>query len=615
MSTKEATNMKTLRRGLLLMVCGAALSGEAFADPPSISSFSPSSGPIGTAVTINGSNFDPTPANNIVYFGAVKATVVSASSTSLGVTVPVGTTYQPISVTIAGLTACSKTPFIVTYPGEHVINSKSFLPKIDFATGNNPYYGIANCDIDGDGKPDIVVSNRADNSISVLRNISNDGAVSFAPKQDFSVGTGPLDLNFGDLDGDGKLDLVIVNTIANSFSILRNTSTVGGVSFEDPINFGTQQGPHSIGLTDFDGDGLIDVAVTNQQYSIRVSIFRNTSTGSSITFAARVDYSLLANGTGIAFGDLDGDGKPEIVAGTESGNKVSVFLNNCSVGTISFADGQNFTTGSTARGVAIGDADGDGKSDLFVSNQSGNSVSVLKNNSSVGSLAFNTHIDFTVGTEPFDIALGDVDGDGKVDIATSNLIANTVSVLHNSSTSGTVSFEPKVDFSTGESPYGIVLGDIDGDGKPDIETANFNDNTISVLWNFSQFTEQTLISLTGVSYSSVAWGDYDNDGDLDVLLAGNTGSGYVSKIYRNNGDNTFAEQTSISLTGVNTSSVAWGDYDNDGDLDILLTGDSGSGYVSKIYRNNGDNTFTEQTSISLAVVSHTSVAWGDYDND
>ncbi|MFA4907281.1 MAG: FG-GAP-like repeat-containing protein, partial [archaeon] len=132
----------------------------------------------------------------------------------------------------------------------------------------------------------------------------------------------------------------------------------------------------------------------------------------------------------------------------------------------------------------------------------------------------------------------------------------------------------------------------------------------------SIFTEQTGISLTGVDYSSVVWGDYDNDGDLDILLTGYTGSTYVSKIYRNNGNNSFTEQTGISLTGVVHSSVAWGDYDNDGDLDILLTGYTSSGsFVSKIYRNNGNNSFTEQTGISLTGVDYSSVAWGDYDND
>ena len=82
----------------------------------------------------------------------------------------------------------------------------------------------------------------------------------------------------------------------------------------------------------------------------------------------------------------------------------------------------------------------------------------------------------------------------------------------------------------------------------------------------------------------MAWGDYDNDGDLDILLTGDSGSGYIAKVYQNTGSG-FSEVYSGSLTGVRYGSVAWGDYDDDGDLDILLTGNSGSGYVSHIYRN------------------------------
>ena len=83
----------------------------------------------------------------------------------------------------------------------------------------------------------------------------------------------------------------------------------------------------------------------------------------------------------------------------------------------------------------------------------------------------------------------------------------------------------------------------------------------------------------------MAWGDYDNDGDLDILLTGDHGSGgRVAKVYRNDGGGTFTD-IGAGLTGVYDSSVAWGDYDNDGDLDILLTGYSGSGKVAKVYRN------------------------------
>ncbi|MBI1925526.1 PD40 domain-containing protein [Candidatus Poribacteria bacterium] len=118
--------------------------------------------------------------------------------------------------------------------------------------------------------------------------------------------------------------------------------------------------------------------------------------------------------------------------------------------------------------------------------------------------------------------------------------------------------------------------------------------------------------LIGAYNSSVAWGDYDNDGDLDILLTGWPNGPDVSKVYRN--DNGNFVDISASLIGVEMSSVAWGDYDNDGDLDILLTGAPQSGdYISKIYRNDNGN-FVD-ISVSLTGVAQGSVAWGDYDND
>jgi len=135
---------------------------------------------------------------------------------------------------------------------------------------------------------------------------------------------------------------------------------------------------------------------------------------------------------------------------------------------------------------------------------------------------------------------------------------------------------------------------------------------ITVLVGQVSFTDINA-SLSGVAASSVAWGDYDNDGDLDLLL---TGLPYSSKIYRNDGSDTFTN-TGISLTGVSRSFSSWGDYDNDGDLDILLTGaiDNSDTKVSKIYRNDGSNTFVELTSVSLTGIWYGSAAWGDYDND
>ncbi len=130
------------------------------------------------------------------------------------------------------------------------------------------------------------------------------------------------------------------------------------------------------------------------------------------------------------------------------------------------------------------------------------------------------------------------------------------------------------------------------------------------------FTEQTEISLTGIFKSSVNWGDYDNDGDLDILISGDTEEERVTKIYRNNGGNSFTEQTEISLLGVRYSSAEWGDYDNDGFLDILLAGYSGSDWTADIYRNNGNNSFTVRSDFLITgVANREGSSWGDYNND
>jgi predicted nucleotidyltransferase len=161
-----------------------------------------------------------------------------------------------------------------------------------------------------------------------------------------------------------------------------------------------------------------------------------------------------------------------------------------------------------------------------------------------------------------------------------------------------------------------AFGDYDNDGDLDILlTGDSGSGYIAKVYQNTRgsFSEDTGISLTGVSDSSVAFGDYDNDGDLDILLTGESDNDRIAKVYRNTGGS-FSEDTGISLAGVSYSSVAFGDYDNDGDLDILLTGSSDSGRIAKVYRNIGGN-FNEDTGISLTGVSYSSVAFGDYDND
>ncbi|MFM8834887.1 MAG: FG-GAP-like repeat-containing protein, partial [Cytophagales bacterium] len=110
-------------------------------------------------------------------------------------------------------------------------------------------------------------------------------------------------------------------------------------------------------------------------------------------------------------------------------------------------------------------------------------VSVFRNTGSSGTVSYATGVDFATGTNPNSVAIGDLDGDGKPDLAVANEISRTLSVFHNTGSSGTVSFAAKVDFTTGADPRSVAIGDLDGDGKPDLAVANLSSNTVSVIRN------------------------------------------------------------------------------------------------------------------------------------
>jgi len=445
---------------------------------PTITSFSPTSGPIGTTVTITGTNFNTTADDNVVFFGATRAVVTAATATSLTVTVPTGATYQNISVTniTTGLTVYSASPFITTFDGSNCFDSLSFAPKADYTTGYSPYRTTI-ADIDGDGKPDIAVVNYDDNSISIFRNTSNGGSVSFAAKVDFTTGSYPTSISMGDLNGDGKPDLVVTNYLSQTISVFKNTSTAGTISFAAKVDYGTGLHPYCVSIGDLDGDGKPDLAVVSYDNN-SISIFQNTSSNGLISFATKLDLPNEGFNRSIIIGDLDGDGKPDLVV-VGSGH-LSVFRNTSTIGALSFAVKANFGAGNMS--VAIGDLDGDGKPDLVVTNGNGNNtISILWNTSINDTVSFATKIDLGTGGNPFYISIGDLDGDGKPDLAVTNSGSNTVSVFHNTSSSGLVSFARRVDYGTGASPFGLSIGDLNGDHKPDLAIANYNSKTVSVL--------------------------------------------------------------------------------------------------------------------------------------
>ncbi len=470
--------------------CNTATSSGSFTvSPPAIpviTGFIPTGGPIGTTVTITGNNFNTTPANNIVYFGATRGTVTAATSTQITVTVPAGATFQPISVLVNGLVTYARQPFIVNFGCSQIIDASAFAPKVDVTTGLEPY-AIALGDFDQDGKTDMATANYSDNTISIFRNTSSGpGNVSYPFKIDFSTGAGrPYALSIGDFDGDGKLDAAVANETTNTVSVFRNTSTgPGNINFAGKIDFATGLFPHGITSTDFNNDGKVDLAVTSNTANV-VSVFRNTSSGPGvINFGLRIDFPTGQAAQDVSNGDLDGDGLFDLVVTNYTSNTISVFRNTSAAGSINFAAKVDLPTGNTPNSVSIGDLDGDGKADIAVANAGSNNVSLFRNTSSgVGSIAFAVQADLPVGVGAFWVAMSDLSGDGKPDLAVPDF-GNKVAVFQNTSTgAGNIGFATSQDFLTGDTPQAVAIGDLDGDGKADLAVANAFGSSISVLLN------------------------------------------------------------------------------------------------------------------------------------
>jgi gliding motility-associated-like protein len=474
---------------------------------PAITSFTPGSGPVGTTVTITGTNFSATPANNIVYFGATRASVMGATATQLTVTVPVGATYQPITVQVAGLTGYSAKPFVVTFAGGGNISACSFAPQVDLYTIGSTETGVIGTlvDLDGDGKIDIVMGNNLGNYISVLKNISSPGSLgssSFATRLDLATGTpaggtpapGPVEVYHGDLDGDGKPDLAVTNYTNGYISVFRNTSTLGTISFASRVDFPSGSFVGGGEIYDIDGDGKLDIVFV--PFFEGVAVLRNTSTigvidGSS--FAPRVAFDVGPNPFPFAIGDLDGDGKPEIsVANAAGTNTMSIIRNLSTPGSVSFAPKVAFPTDGAVT-VSIGDIDGDGKLDLVTNFTS---LTVYRNNSTIGSLSFSSTV-FGTGVTQYTSALDDLDGDGKIDVVTANYVNNTLSIFKNTSTPGAVSFAIQNNFPANLRPYDMNIGDMDGDGKNDLLTTTYS---LSIYRNvIGEISPPTITSFTPAS--------------------------------------------------------------------------------------------------------------------
>ncbi len=557
---------------------------------PAISSFAPAAGTNGTVVTISGTNFSATAFSNIVYFGAVKAMVLAASSNSLTVTVPAGSTFAPITATVGGLTGYSGKMFEPTFTGNGSnITSSSFAPSFNLTTGNGPQCAVI-ADLDGDGRPDIALPCGDAHVIAIFRNIGTNGtplgAASFAPRVDLSLPTNgtagnPYRLRALDLDGDGKLDLVVCEVNGNRVVVFRNVAAPGTLaanSFETPFVLFAGNDCRFATAADLDADGRVDMVALNYGDKT-ISIFKNIGGAGSLaanSFAPPVVLAAPGGPYDATLADLDGDGKPDLAVANPDNNTVSIYQNLATAGSLntnSFAARRDLAGGTNPETIAAVDLDGDGRLDLAVGSVQSDNVNVYRNIHAGGPLTTNSfapQVDFGTPGWMHTVSVADFNGDGKPDLGVVGELGSYMAIFQNTSTPGSFtvnSFAPRVDFGTGWNPWGIAAGDLDGDGRPDIVFCNQYDSNIQIYQNAVPFgaPPPPPPSCTPPASGLVGWwpgegNASDNVGTNHALLFGGAtyAAGKVGQGFRLDGTNSYLQiPDSAALKPANLTVEAW----------------------------------------------------------
>ena len=412
----------------------------------------------------------------------------------------------------------------ITKPGA----APSFSPATTYATGTGPNH-LAVADLDGNGRPELLVANSGSDNVSVFRNLTApaEPAPSFAAQVGFGGSGG--DVIAADFNGDGWPDLAVTNSGSANVSVHLNTAAPGAASpsYAPKNDFATGALPLSVTAADFNGDGRPDLAVVNRDSST-VSVLLNLTapgaTAAAFTLATNVGPSSFPFALAVTATDVNGDGRPDLAV-TTNGN-VSVLLNDTAPGaaTPSFPTKTDFALGFTARSIAAADFNGDGRPDLAVDRIGNDRVSVLLNRTPAGDATpdFAPTSDFITDDGPVFVTAADLNGDGRPDLAVSNTLADTVAVLINTAAPGAAaaSFAPRTSHAAGTQPGGLSAADLNGDGRLDLAVGHSNFNALTVLRNLTA-PGATAASFGRTDFSpfvsdSVATADFNADGRPDV---------------------------------------------------------------------------------------------------
>jgi glucose/arabinose dehydrogenase len=347
-------------------------------------------------------------------------------------------------------------------------SASPFAAPTSYTTGSHAH-GVTIGDVNGDGKSDLLSVSAGTATMYVLLGNGNGG---FGAPAAFATGSEPKTVALGDLNGDGKLDAVTANQGSSSVSVLLGN---GDGTFQPRVDYASPTGSHEATIGDVDVDGKLDVAVVG---SGPAGVLFGNGNG---TFLPKVDVTVGTLPRSVAILDVNKDGKPDLAVANHDSNTVSIVLGD---GNRTFQAAVNRVAGTGPHSLRTADLNGDGFPDLVVANDTSNNVTVFLGN---GTASFGTSTTYATAPTPKSVAIADVDGDGKLDIAVAtingnypNLVnpgGNVVSILRGN---GNGTFQARQDHWVGQGPFSVAFGLLDGDAKLDLVTANWHDGGLTV---------------------------------------------------------------------------------------------------------------------------------------